>query len=185
MEAKRLSIIFVAIVMFLQSYADHEVTKFLGFSVDGSKQSVAENLVAKGFVNYAYDEDAFDGWFNGEEVRAFIIVNKDKVYRICLVDKDGRDWYQIKLRFNKLCEQFETNSKYESLKDYKIPIDRNILPHDLEKGKYQAIYFQKASDGSIDTNRQVWFKISKYDYDEYRISMYYDNIYNMANGEDL
>lgn len=33
--------------------------------------------------------------------------------------------------------------------------------------------------------RRVWFCISKDSYDEYRISMYYDNMYNRANGEDL
>ena len=37
---------------------------------------------------------------------------------------------------------------------------------------------------SIYSNRMVWFTISKY-YGGYYISMYYDNGYNKASGEDL
>ena len=33
--------------------------------------------------------------------------------------------------------------------------------------------------------KHVWFRISKFDYDEYYISIYYDNEYNHADGEDL
>lgn len=41
-------------------------------------------------------------------------------------------------------------------------------------------------DSSIEilTNRMVWFTISEY-LGDYRIALYYDNIYNQANGEDL
>lgn len=34
------------------------------------------------------------------------------------------------------------------------------------------------------SNKMVWFRISEY-YGEYRILMYYDNLYNRSNGEDL
>lgn len=34
-------------------------------------------------------------------------------------------------------------------------------------------------------SKPVWFMISKYGYDEYGITMFYDNEYNKANGEDL
>lgn len=54
--------------------------------------------------------------------------------------------------------------------------------------QYQASYYQKLNvEGdtpSSMSNRLVWFTING-TYGEYNIYLYYENRYNMANGEDL
>ena len=94
----------------------------------------------------------------------------------------------LEMPFNSLCQQFSNNAKYISLKDYSIPenerISYEVLVH---KKAYQAVFFQVLSDKDTDEeilNRQVWFTIDE-QYGSYRIMMYYDNVYNQANGDDL
>ncbi len=52
--------------------------------------------------------------------------------------------------------------------------------------KLSQEYMEKVSINIIveSHNKQVWFKINEFQ-EEYYISMYYDNLYNEANGEDL
>lgn len=53
--------------------------------------------------------------------------------------------------------------------------------------RYQATYYQiNVDDSSFEDafNRQVWFMIND-TYGRYQILMFYDNIYNQANGDDL
>lgn len=52
--------------------------------------------------------------------------------------------------------------------------------------KLSQEYIEKATNDIIvqRANKQVWFKINEFQ-GEYYISMYYDNLYNEANGEDL
>ena len=42
----------------------------------------------------------------------------------------------------------------------------------------------KNDDKELLRKKVVWFRIEQY-YNKYYISMYYDNVYNQANGEDL
>lgn len=52
--------------------------------------------------------------------------------------------------------------------------------------KLSQEYMEKVTNDIIvqHANKQVWFMISEFQ-GEYYISMYYDNLYNEANGEDL
>lgn len=244
--------------------AQDRALKFLGIPVDGYKSEMIQKLRDKGYT-YSKNggEDVLTGEFNGTDVNIYIVTNNNKVWRVYIADDDTRDEYQIKLRFNTLCEQFERNSRYTALsEDQEIPMDEDIsyemsvndkryeaafyqipddpnLMKDIEElsarfdnlnsedsldfeqqveamtglfsalsaydpgtfSKYDAEYFAHLSSAteeeqiakamtlmedimSILSNRAVWFTISEY-YGGYYISMYYDNGYNKASGEDL
>lgn len=246
--------------------AQDRALKFLGIPVDGYKSEMIQKLRDKGYT-YSKNggEDVLTGEFNGTDVNIYIVTNNNKVWRVYIADDDTRDEYQIKLRFNTLCEQFEKNPRYTALsEDQEIPMDEDIsyemnvndkryeaafyqipddpnLMNDIEElstrfnnlnsgqqdslafeqqveamtglfsalsaydaetfSKYDADYFVQLGSAteeeqiamamtlmedimSILSNRAVWFTISEY-YGGYYISMYYDNGYNRASGEDL
>ena len=208
--------------------AQNDITKFLGIPVDGNKSDMISKLKSKGFKQSPYDEDVLTGEFNGMDVNVCIGTQNNKVCRITVGDVNTMDEVNIKIRFNRLCDQFENNSKYINLlgKDQKIKehedISYEMLAH---KKRYEAIFYQvpdtaaasytedfqsmifskyskeqlenpseeitqdlieMATIYAIDKARKkpVWFVISKL-YGKYYITMFYDNEYNRANGEDL
>ena len=218
-------------LMTLTTYAQKDVTKFLGIPVDSTKTQMIQKLKAKGFKSSYYDRDILEGQFNGSDVNVHIVTNGNKVYRIMVADKTPIDETNIKYRFNKLCKQFENNSKYitppfdsDQYIDDNEDINYNIL---TKKKRYEAVYYQKpeAMDSALIFNelkniylskytqeqienptsaivadcenmamkyfldmvekKTVWFMISENGYNKYTICMYYDNLYNQANGEDL
>lgn len=97
-------------------FAQSEVIKFLGIPVDGTKEEMIQKLKTKGFQeSHATD---LEGRFNGEYVYLDVITNNNnKVYCIALADKSYRSAEEIRVRFNKLCTQFENNGKYMSLSE--------------------------------------------------------------------
>ena len=179
--------------------AQKEVTKFLGIPVDGSPTEMIKKLKAKGFTT---DEDFMQaikqglvdwdgpemliGRFNGEKVRVSLLVEQNKVWRICLVDKDYRDETQIRIRFNNLVRQFEDNGKYVPFVDEQIIAKDEDISYEMtvENKQYQASFVQKGEDGMVDEKRMVWFTIRRYS-GKYYIAMFYDNKYNQADGSDL
>lgn len=135
----------------------------------------------------------------------------------------------IRIRFNRLCNQFSNNENYFQLHDdpQEIPDDEDISYEISANDKrYEAIFYQMPDmtdtlalqndlrayfltkytekqiaapteemqkdmlamsvDFSINrmTMKSVWFMISEI-YGKYYITMFYDNEYNRANGEDL
>ena len=179
-------------------FAQKEVTKFMGIPVDGSPTEMVKKLKAKGFTT---DEDAMQvvkrglidwdgpevltGRFNGEKVLLGLLVEQNKVWRICLSDKDSRDETQIKRRFNTLVRQFENNDKYVYFYEQTIADDEDIsYQMTVNKKRYDAYFVQKGEDGTVDVKREVWFLIIQR-VDGYYIYMYYDNKYNEADGSDL
>ncbi len=179
---KKLISIAILLIFSLSTYAQQEVTKFLGIPVDGSKTQMIQKLKAKGF-RYDSKLDALVGEFNGSQVNVFIATNNNKVCRIAVIDKNNVDERDIQIRFNKLCDQFANNPRYIAIEDNKIPNDENIgYEISVNDKRYQAIFCQKPIDDM--ENRPVWFMISDF-YGEYYITMFYDNEYNRANGEDL
>lgn len=63
----------------------------------------------------------------------YIGTNNNKVWRIAVADAYPRDETNIRIRFNKLCSQFERNKKYfeaninsSAYIDYTIPDDEDI-----------------------------------------------------------
>ena len=204
----------------VSSYAQKDVTKFLGIPVDGTKEEMIQKLLEKGFTRDEYDRDVLEGEFNGRDVLIIIATNNNKVYRIMLADVNKIDESDIKIRFNKLCQQFENNPKYLPYEQSQsIPDNEDISYEMLVHNKqYEALFFQADDTLSLEnmqsffsseytkseienptdemskdfvtyayeviTHKIVWFKISKLG-NKYYISMFYDNKYNQANGEDL
>ena len=224
---KRVTLCFVLCILSLCLFAQNEVTKFLGIPVDGYKAEMITKLKEKGFVSSRYDREILEGEFNGEDVMIHIVTNNNKVWRICVFDKYTRDESQIRLRFNRLCEQFQNNKKYTKPLsiDYAFEISEEEdirYQISVNKKQYSAEFYQKVDSvyfvnkypdlikfsskyrkdlldvnniseadeiNLLDlyqemSNKMVWFRISEY-YGEYRILMYYDNLYNRSNGEDL
>lgn len=190
--------------------AQTEVTKFLGIPIDGTKPEMIRKLKAKGFtespLNQYLGEDVLEGEFNGYDVTVYVGTNKNKVYRIMLLDNVYLSESQIKTRFNILVNQFENNENYYNSTDYTIPEDEDISYEMLVNNKrYEALFYQykKPTDDEItedmslyeytslldnkraeSLNRCVWFRIVQQG-SRYCICMYYDNELNKANGEDL
>ena len=179
--------------------AQQEVTKFLGIPIDGFKPQMRQNIIAKGYTpKHDASEEYFEGEFNGEKVHIFIGTNNNKVYRIMVADANTRNEANIKERFNILVKQFEGNTRYMALQDQTIGDDVDIEYEMVVHNKnFDAIFYQLPTGGlesvkeediqnkSIETAmRPVWFRIVRH-YNEYYITMYYDNMYNQANGEDL
>lgn len=202
------------------------VTKFLGIPVDGTKREMIQKLSNKGY-DYNSTYDYLEGEFNGYDVHIHVVTNNNKVYRILVEDAYPISETDIKIRFNRLCQQFNNNPKYVSLKNYEIPEKENISYEMLVNNKrYEASYYQadqimdsvtikkdiqgvlyeKYGNKNIDdldeieiiafkidmllyyiekfSNNSVWFMINE-KYGKYKILMYYDNLYNQANGDDL
>lgn len=223
-------VLFNSIILFAQK----DVTQFLGIPVDGYKQEMITKLKAKGFVSSSFDRDILEGEFNGTDVNVHVVTNNNKVYRIMIADQIPIDETAIKIRFNKLCSQFENNPKYTSLgEDQTIPYDEDISYEMLVKNKrYEAVFYQLPAADVVDSikiineykskllekyteeelenpteeieeeasqmaltymldlldmcaKKTVWFIISESYGNKYYIAMYYDNVYNQANGEDL
>lgn len=179
---KILSVAFL-LMLSVALYAQKEVTKFLGIPVDGSKSSMIQKLKNKGFVYYP-SADYLEGEFNGQQVDVFIATNNNKVYRIMVCDKNTYDEGQIKIRYNTLCRQFANNQKYVPISAEELS-EREDISYEMtiNKKEYQAGYAQLPADDDL-TKRLVWFTISKFN-GEYYITMYYDNEFNRAQGEDL
>lgn len=167
--------------------AQKDVTKFLGIPVDGTKSEMIRQLKAKGYTSSDFDSEVLKGEFNGRNVYIFVETNNNKVYRVMVANADTVDETNIRINFNNLCGQFKNNEKYLSIEDYTIPDSEDIsYEMTVHKKRYQAAFYQRSTNNSPEelVNRSVWFMISQ-SYGKYYIVMYYDNVYNQANGEDL
>lgn len=182
------------------SYAQNEVTQFLGIPVDGSKSEMIQKLKAKGF-RYDSELDCLKGEFNGRDSYISVVTNNNKVYRIMVRDVTSSSESDIRIRFNTLCRQFENNKKYQSLSSESYIIDSTTIMKET-----QSFIFSKYSQEQLSSlteeqtqelmtevllymtekfyNRSVWFMIDEM-YGDYYILLYYDNGYNQADGEDL
>lgn len=223
-------ILVIATIIFcaITSFAQNDVTKFLGFPVDGSKSEMIKNLKTKGFkLSTIGDTDVLMGRFNGNDVHVYISTENGKVSRIMVCDENTMSETDIKIRFNRLCSQFKDNGKYLSLDDYTISENDDIsYEMAVHNKRYEAIFYQLPEGEAMEQlqssilkdvqdkytpeqlesptdemrsqiisdtfdkminvvrNKPVWFMISEL-YGKYYITMFYDNEYNRANGEDL
>ena len=187
---KRIIMMMLAAILSLSVFAQKDVTKFLGIPVDGTVQKMKHKLLKKGFKDDCYNKNQVSGWFNGDQVVVTMAGdNNNKLWRVSVgitVQCSGAD---IKIRFNNLCQQFYRNKKYiarTSEENCLIPEDEDVDYNiSINHKRYDAVFYQVSIDNpSIDTNKVVWFKINEMD-GKYYIMIFYDNGYNMANGEDL
>ena len=229
---KKIFLVFVLAMVTFAAIAQQPATlKFLGIPVDGEKSSVVFQLRQKGFT-YDAKEDILTGKFNGMASNIIVSENYGKVDRVCVIDENGCDEAQIRIRYNTLLKQLKDNEKYLELDENQpIPDDEDIsyemsvhsktydatfyfnpiygwtdednmkmaanlraeLEAQIESGEYKDPTEEKSAEllqvmaaqkliGMIDG--QVWFRIVKR-YGDYFIAMYYDNLKNRPNGEDL
>ncbi|WP_288815639.1 hypothetical protein [uncultured Alistipes sp.] len=229
---KKILLVAMLLICSIALHAQNDVTRFLGIPVDGTKYEMIQKLKAKGFQSTPFDKDVLTGEFNGTDVNIYVVTTNNKVSRIMVADVNIMDETDIKIRFNKLCRQFQKNKKYLpaslSVEDYSLSDDENISYEMLvHKKRYEAAYcqlpptvvdsvsirkeimsvlFSKYSEEQLVnaseesrkemimavladllgrySKKSVWFMISDY-YGKYYITMFYDNEYNRANGEDL
>ena len=227
---KKLIFSLLATLLTLSLYAQNDVTTFLGIPVDGFKSEMRQKLIAKGFTpKKVGTKEYLEGEFNGTDVLIYIVTNNNKVYRIMVCDANTQDEANIKIRFNKLVNQFENNKRYTALDQYTISDTEDISYEMLvHKKNFDALFYQNPDMEKVDTlalqnkireqllekykpeqlenpteemnqevqaiamrigmdmifKKPVWFRICE-SYGEYYITMYYDNEYNHANGEDL
>lgn len=154
--------------------------KFLGIPIDGSKEQMISALKNKGYT-YDVRNDYFTGEFNGRNVIIAIGTNNNKVYRIYVADVDTVDEAQIKINFNNLYNQFIRNGKYE-LRDGNRLSESEDVSYEMtvHKKVYDVVFVP--IDKSI--NGVVWYRICE-SFGNYYIAIFYDNLDNQANGDDL
>lgn len=196
---KKIAVLLIMMLSTLGAMAQKDVTKFLGIPVDGTKQEMISRLKEKGFT-YDSELEFLKGEYNGRGVVVAIATNNGKVWRIFLNDDIGVGEAAIRGRYNELCRQFDANPRYvreydDDYGDYYLGEDEDISYQITVKAKqYEASYCQLPT-GDIENmseeefveiagNKKVWFTISEYE-GWYYISMFYDNLYNKAHGEDL
>ena len=224
---RRILSVAILLVISVSLFAQKDVTKFMGIPIDGFKPEMIQKLKEKGFVSSTNDKNILEGEFNGTQVNIHVVTNNNKVCRIMLCDVHQMDETDIRIRFNRLCQQFKNNSNYVSFSDQTIADDEDIAYElTVHDKRHEAIFYQKplAVDSieianklkesilskytqqeldnpteeiqkdiynmSLDyateiiLKKPVWFMISKFA-GRYYITMFYDNEYNRANGEDL
>ena len=160
------------------TYAQNTI-KFLGIPVDGTKEEMIAKLQAKGY-EYNASDDFLYGEFNGRDVSIAIHTVNNRVWRIAVKDASTNE-ANMKIRFNNLFDQFLNNGKYYCIDGNKLDDTDNISYEMTVNHKRYDAYF-----GLIDTsvNGIVWYTILEV-YGEYAICIYYVNMDNAANGEDL
>lgn len=154
--------------------------KFLGIPIDGTKKEMISKLQAKGYEYNPY-ADVLTGEFNGQDVRIYVQTVNNRVWRLAIIDRNNTDETSIKYRYNNLFEQFSNNGKYISVGEGKLT-DKDDISYEMKvnEKRYEA-YFHFV-DKSI--NGQVWYMIGE-SYGKYMIVMFYENLDNAANGDDL
>lgn len=176
---KTITAILILLCSLTATAQSHSVTKFLGIPVDGTKSAMITKLKAKGFKVY-YD-DMLKGEFNGVESLISVVTTSGKVRRIVVRDYNPQSESYIKTRFNNLFWQFVNNSKYTYEYGETISEDENMgYEFTMNRDSYEAAFFQNG-----DPNKTVWFKVLRDSYNEYHVAIFYDNVYNQADGSDL
>ena len=180
---KKLLSLFVMLMLSIALHAQHNVTKFLGIPVDGTKTSMIKKLENKGFT-YDVKANSLSGEFNGGKVNIFIVTYKNKVWRLFVVKDQLYDEAQIKIQYNNLCNQFNNNAKYISLESNEIPENEDIsYQMSVNSKEYQSAYYQLPKDEEL-SKRSVWFTILE-NYSKYNLYIFYDNEYNHDTTDEL
>ncbi|MGP1515870.1 MAG: hypothetical protein ACTTJH_07955 [Bacteroidales bacterium] len=90
--------------------------------MDETITSMIQKLKAKGFYLQS-KKDRLRGKFKGENLYFIVVTNKNKVYRIVIKGVISQDEGNIKIAFNKFCDQFSSKMKYVSMNfvgDFKL-----------------------------------------------------------------
>ena len=166
-------------------YAQQDVTKFLGIPVDGSKSEMIQKLKAKGYTSSPLDKDVLVGEFN-RLCEQF--VNNSKYSSLPLeeymIPDDEDISYEITVHkkryeavfYQKTDETFMAKQIEAAFPQY----TKEQLANPSEELRAEIVNFVT----QYISKKAVWFMINER-LGKYCITMYYDNEYNNANGEDL
>ena len=179
---KRFLVTFLFVLMTITVIAQESNTiKFLGIPVDGTKKEMISKLQAKGY-EYDASSDCLFGEFNGTNVSINVQTVNNRVWRIGIVDENvNNDEANIKIRYNNLFKQLSNNDKYKVLGGSTLGEEEDIsYEMSVHKKRYDAVFYPK----DISINGLVWYTIVE-KYGKYGIVMFYENLNNEANGEDL
>lgn len=142
---KELQVLAFFVFLSIACFAQKDITKFLGIPVDGTKSEMISKLKGKGY-SYNIKDDLLEGEFNGYKVKIRPVTYNNKVWRIMINDAYSIDETDIKIRFNRLCRQFEKNEKYVPYieAEQTIPDDEDISYEILvNKKRFEAVYIQR------------------------------------------
>lgn len=178
---KRFLATFLFVLMTIAAIAQDNTIKFLGIPVDGTKEEMISKLQAKGYKYNAFSDRLF-GEFNGTDVFISVQTVNNRVWRIAIVDANmDNEEANIKYRYNKLFKQLSNNGKYEVLAGSTLGDEEDIsYEMGVNNKRYEAGFHLK--DKSI--HGRVWYMIEE-KYGNYGIIMFYENLDNEANGDDL
>ena len=132
------------------SYAQNDVTKFMGIPIDGTKNKMIKQLQSKGFKLVNKKLGILKGEFNGRDSEIYIITNRNKVNRIYVCDRHSstNEKYIIS-RFNRIVKQFCENENYiipfeYSIENYIIPDSEYQLWENIKYNnkEYEAHFIQ-------------------------------------------
>ena len=167
--------------MAISAQTNSNVLKFMGIPVDGNKTQVIQKLEEKGF-KYDSINDCLTGQFNGQDSHIIVSTNKNKVDRIIVRNTTETDETNIRIEYNNLLHQFNNNSKYITIGENKfIPEDEDISHEiNIHDKRYEADFYLKDNT----TQGMVWFMILR-SFGQYSIVIFYENLNNRPNGEDL
>lgn len=132
---------------YAQEYDQKDVTTFMGIPVDGTKNNMINQLQLKGFTIVDRKEGCLEGEFNGRDSYIYILTNRNKVYRICVVDKYASGEQQIILRFNRIIRQFSENENY--IIPFGCSTDEMLIPDSERSLWYNIKYENKTYQGSF------------------------------------
>ena len=140
---KRLFTLVALCMLSVATFAQKDVTKFLGIPVDGTKTQMIQKLKAKGFT-YNQQKDILKGEFNGEQVEISVQTQGNKVWRLAISDVKGRDEGQIKIRYNKLINQFKNNENYMEISENEVLSEDEDIQYKMivDNKQYQTAFYQ-------------------------------------------
>lgn len=167
---KRLFTLVALCMLSVATFAQKDVTKFLGIPVDGTKTQMIQKLKAKGFV-YNQSKDLLKGEFNGEQVEISVQTQGNKVWRLAISDVKGRDEGQIKIRYNKLINQFKNNENYMEISENEVLSEDEDIQYKMivDNKQYQTAFYQVPN---IDSTQYLQEFQTKYAAEINRINEY-------------
>lgn len=151
-------IILIALVLALAniSFAQNDVTKFMGIPVDGSKKEMIKQLQSKGFKLVNKKLGVLKGEFNGYDSEIYINTNRNKVNGIYVCDRySSTNEKNIISRFNRIVKQFCENENYKipfgcTIEDFLIPDSEHQLWYNIKyNDKVYSAYFIQCADYDI------------------------------------
>ena len=102
------------------------------------------------------------------------------------IPKDEDISYEMSVNNKRYEAIFKQKSlKYDSLNEEIVKFEAKDTLNDDEFKKYTKLLIEKLGEEFNSRYKQVWFMISEEAFDKYRIIIFYENLYNEADGSGL